>query len=331
MKLTIFEWQENKKKRFREITKKNCLPIKFEGTLTKMKFIFDLTLVVCLFDLTVVAARLRENLNVLVPTNDVNLHAKIKTYLSGDEQVDPEDFSDTEIETLSEMNDPDIVKLRQKSTKHAFEETPTSSEKSVREDSNHLKDPHVILPMQAYSDPSDAFRPPIIDVNDSLVELVGSQNTPTPSTHMPSPPSSGFPSFPMINSTTENWNNVTLPQPTINTTVISTTPKWETGNQTDPFYNTTIQGVTDPMIPDTPEVIPTTISPDLGESNSYECLLGRAGRYLPWLNDEGGLNVNYIISEFGYVNYLDLSRKFGNITEYVDFIGKFNFNGTLVS
>lgn len=67
-------------------------------------------LAVCLLDPTR-AERLRENSNVLVPSNDVNLHDKIKKLLNGDE-VDPEDFSENEIQSLSEMKIPKIEKLR---------------------------------------------------------------------------------------------------------------------------------------------------------------------------------------------------------------------------
>lgn len=53
-----------------------------------MKIIFIIVLVT----LTVNASRMRENLNVLVPNNDVNVHAKLKTLLA-DDDVDPSEFN----------------------------------------------------------------------------------------------------------------------------------------------------------------------------------------------------------------------------------------------
>lgn len=83
-------------------------------TAVEMNIIFVLALVVWLQKIDPsVSVRLRENSNTLVPSNDVNLHDKIKTLLNG-EEIDPEDFSDNEIESLSKAHNVEIEKLRHK-------------------------------------------------------------------------------------------------------------------------------------------------------------------------------------------------------------------------
>lgn len=76
----------------------------------------------------------RENSNVLVPNNDVNFQAKIKKLLSDDE-VDPEDFSDNEIESLKTVKNKKIEKLL---TRTLEKENKVNDEKNKNKQENEI-------------------------------------------------------------------------------------------------------------------------------------------------------------------------------------------------
>lgn len=84
-----------------------------------MNIFVVLTLILCLPLRQ--AVRLRENLNVLVPNNDVNFHAQIKKLLN-DDDVDPKDLNDNEIESLSALNSHKASKLLSKSSNKVFDD-----------------------------------------------------------------------------------------------------------------------------------------------------------------------------------------------------------------
>lgn len=320
-----------------------------------MNIIFILTLVFT-FDLSV-ASGLRENLNVLVPNNDVNLHAKIKTLLSGDE-VDPEDFSDSEKESLAQMKDPDIEKLRHKEMKAKLIEKEENNELEQEMSLSGLK-----KTISGLIDNSHLITPPNFSET-VLLKLVTSnytedlttpyQTTPQQTSSNPTSSNNTWTSTMASNTTTNrwttnsttpsyttsnytsttNWTDITIPGNTTltvstNTTQRTTEESTQNFTMSTGFFNeTTMFETTDNQ---TEATSPQTIStlPDDPNTPEYpifspvhasECLLGRAARYLSWLNGEGGLNVEYIIGEFGTVNHTDLSRRFYDMHDYEEFV-----------
>lgn len=326
----------------------------------KMNIIFILTLVVCLLDLSV-AARLRDNLNVLVPNNDVNLHAKIKTLLNGDE-VDPEDFSDNEIESLSEMKNPKIEKLHKKNIQNAnkiFDDV----NKNIEE---NLIDREDVVPSVEVAEISD-------DLNSTLPSTEMQPTSPGLTTHLPtttnmttsypttyqptelsttstlpgsssiSPNSTNTTSTSFIGTSTTNLptttntstlypatsnptypdNSTTLTASTFVTTDNNVT---ESTSDSSPYWESTTsfsEVTTNSSMPSTEVSSNTTDSPSNSTEENLtslpiiddnfrtdECLLGKADRYLPWLNEMGGLNIEYITNKYGSsAEMADLSRK----------------------
>lgn len=125
-----------------------------------MNIILVLTLVVWLQKIDPsLASRLRENSNVLVPSNDASLHEKIKTLLNGDEEIDPEDFSDNEIESLSNF---EIEKLRLKKLDKVVTKVFDDKNKNIEENLLDREDEsfEVILPAPPKGDPRNAPVPP---------------------------------------------------------------------------------------------------------------------------------------------------------------------------
>lgn len=306
-----------------------------------MNIIFSLTLVVCLFDLSV-AARLRENLNVLVPNNDVNLHAKIKTLLSGDE-VDPEDFSDSEIESLSEMKDPDIQKLRHKEMRNEVLSVSKDTISGLQDNSNLAIPPEFNLSSSTlnrtedptpstpdYSSvptlPSTSYTTPPVKPSFDYTNMTTFPTTPSPTTpfytsRMYTPDMSTTNSTTLSATSTDTnvtfWSSENQTQTTNNWS-----RNWSSENQTQPTMTSSIYGstTTDNAISSS-----TAEYPDPSELQSDECLLGTADRYLPWLNKGGGLIISYINSQFGDVNYTDLSWNFNSMQDYEDYVQNSTF------
>lgn len=334
-----------------------------------MNIIFSLALVVCLFDLSV-ASRLRENFNVLVPNNDVNLHAKIKTLLS--DELDPEDFSDSEIERLNEIRDPDAVKLQQKSMKNdeldddennsnsldnqldhevmvpslkAAISDLVDSSKSNRISHSQQKDSHA-HPMQ--NNPRKP-RQDFMTTTPALPTHPSAHNTTREELTTPVNRTSESTSFTSTNASTTSWSTEltssnmtsTTDWSTGNVTITTTTTPWPNQNttttnvtSTHPPTSTRNYTETTPQFPPTqvPEVTSSTTElPFFSEILADECLLGTAEKYLPWLNKDGALEVSYIRSEFGYPNYTDLSRAFSSPSGYNDYVFSDTFRPILVS
>ena len=206
-----------------------------------MNIIVNLTLVVCLLDLSV-AARLRENLNVLVPSNEENLRAKIKTLLSGDE-FNP-DFSDSEIESLNGMKDPDIEKLRHKKMKNKINFDDKID--NFVDNQNDVEVPSVKEAISNFLDNSKLTTPP---------EFKGSPFTPTipnnlESNSTPTLPGYGVSTFelqrPTFPQTLLSYNyptNWTTPTPINTTSQLTPTdqPEGPTPVSTSSYYTNTTQ------------------------------------------------------------------------------------------
>lgn len=270
-----------------------------------MNIIFILTLVVCLLDLSV-AARLRENLNVLVPVNDVNLQEKIKTMLNGDD-VDPEDFSDNEIEVLSEMKNVKIEKLRNKSTQIS---------NKVFDDVNKNNDENKIDRDDQMSSVS------VGEVTEDLNITLSTDYTNSTS----SKPSKFTTESSTITSTSNKKNSTSVTDstsPWVKTTNDRTSSLGPDFEETTKENNSTVKPSTQfstatptsssTIRQDIP-ILPPLIDDDF---RTDECLLGKADRYLPWLKPKGGLNEEYINTNFGYsILTLDLSRKSNDSNEF---------------
>lgn len=235
-----------------------------------MNFVFVLTLVAyssTYCDLST-AVRLRESSNVLVPTNDVNLHEKIKKLLSGDE-VDREDFSDNEIERLSNLKISALEKLRvrsQKGSNKVFDDVNKNIEEnqidrdvsisseldSIDEDSISLEEP-TEKPMELPRNSS--FSPTM-----TPIELASSQKQKDPT--IPSILSTTFSSAiqTSLDYTTVQWST----QPDVNETTFGsstfsgstnsgstsgkedyTTPNNTTPSATTSSFGTTLDGTTE--------------------------------------------------------------------------------------
>lgn len=170
-----------------------------------MNIIFVLTLVVSLLKIDPsMATRLRENSNVLVPSNDESLHEKIKTLLNGDEEIDPEDFSDNEIESLSKANNAEIEKLRHKNLDKVVTKVFDDKNKNIEEN------------LLERNDESFEPIPPPPPLDDEPV------NARVPPERPPHPPTPGWP--PTHASQNEFTPSFSFP-PDFNSTFDST-PSW---------------------------------------------------------------------------------------------------------
>lgn len=299
-----------------------------------MNIIFVLPLVLCLFDLSVIA-RLRENLNVLVPNNDVNLHAKIKTLLNGDE-VDPEDFSDNEIESLNALKTQKIEILRSKSiikTNKIFDDVNKNIESNQIDRDELSPNAELVRISDDLRSSQTKFSGAPTNPSNNNTEPVGSSLTPSPTLPMnstltstfatlsftgPTMPNSTHPSSPHFSTdqtpsgTTVNHTTpwpITDPSPTLpHTRNDSSTPSWD---------STPITPTLTWIRPTEPQENSTRPPIIVDNFNIDECLLGKAERYLPWLTETGGLNTAFILSQFEEnVRMVDASRIANNSAEF---------------
>lgn len=316
--------------------------------------IIVLTLVVCLLDPTA-AVRLRENLNVLVPSNDVNLHAKIKKLLNGVE-VDSKDLSDNEIENLSEMRNPKIEKLIHKG--RSVENKIFDDKNKNIEDNQIERDVVVLSPQEADSMDfsAESFQgnyerfstvnsaatnvtSSVMPTTLSLINISSTVNDTTPAststmsatwteanattttnfTYSPSTPFMTSPSTIDLNG----YFTPTIAPTTPNTTFAPITP---TITETTP--NTTISvppsfpstETTSPTVPTDP---PPNLSTEIGDliyddTQADECLFGKSDRDLKWVGVDGRFIENQIHLELGFVRKADLSRFFNSTKVYAN-------------
>lgn len=294
-----------------------------------MNIFFALTLVVCLP--LHQAVRLRENLNVLVPNNDVNLHAEIKKLLNGDE-VDPKDLSDNEIESLNEIRSHKVNKLFNKSSKKNFSDNDENDDVAENQEERDLSRLNAASLNQNQTTSTIAATTPFNYSTSTTTsyeyETTSTYNwnstkvTPT----YPSTWSNENVTTPQL--TTPNLNNLTSPStPTMPvngtemtenvTTSLSfatTVPNYN--SSTSHFLNIT-SSVTEQATEMTTSTTSETIYDDLQPD---ECLLGKAERRLEWVDSQGKLFINFIISKHGYVNFKDLSRLFNGSSQAEDFV-----------
>lgn len=321
-----------------------------------MNIIFKLILL-CLFDPSG-AERLRENSNVLVPNNDVNLHAKLKTMLIGID-VDPEDFSKNEIASLSELSNSNIEKLRHKRVDSIRDSNVVFEYKNKNIEENQI-DYETEVPEEvssfALSDnesldkASDSHGTSSSNLTTSEITTVKASYTTTvktshntTTTAWPYNTTTTYKPFNFTSSSRSSapWStsspngavtstpfNNTIPTPAETSTITykttsvtnpvtpSNAPKNATSfsaNETTIWDKTTtplkvVSPTTPTLITEAP--VSTTSEPIYDDLKSDECLLGKPERNLKWVNNEGSLNLENIIVEFGHVKHIDLSMKF---------------------
>ena len=265
-----------------------------------MSIIFKLTLVVCLFDPSL-AMRLRENSNVLVPNNDVNIHAKVKTLLS-DDKSDSKDLSENEIEMLSEVKNPKNEKLRHKiieSANKVFDD----KNKNVEENQIDRDQTEVI---ESYMNVSDSSTQPLLSPTVNVTSsTAGSTALPVNATTSVGIP---FTTEPLTWTSTTPDSNLTSPVRSETPTAFETTLIFKDNTTTSSFVKPTIP-VSTTELPPTLSTM-TTDEPTYDDLKHDECLLGKPERNLKWVTADGCLNDNNIKLEFGFVKISDLSRKF---------------------
>lgn len=300
-----------------------------------MMNIIALTIVVlCLFG-QAFAVHTRENSNVLVPNNDVNFQAKIKKLLS-DEEVDREDFSDNEIESLNSIKNVKIEKMIAKNLEKGnkiFDENSQKSEENQIDRSESKNDKHrpdqlknSVTPPQGYETSThdlnySSLSEPIVNftptINGNTTESLITTNfwtTPNssfiPTTHSfytsNSPTRNS--SFTSELSTTPITRSPTAPntssESSTNSTEFPSTPESETVTSTVTIFpppSTTYQPIYDDLQPD-------------------ECILGNAERHLLWVDVDGNLSLSYINENYGFVRVSDLTKVFKSMSDYDDFV-----------
>lgn len=314
----------------------------------KMNIIFKLTLVVCLLDLTV-AVRLRENLNVLVPNNDVNFNEKIKTLLSSGDEIDNDDFSDNEIENLREIENSKVDKLRKQNQQISnrvyddknrnIEENQIERESLIDMEANFTTPFTPSLPNNETTfttslpiNETISFppSPPINGTTPTYLNYTTLPESSEPSFNLTAPVNATTPTFntteslsnetyhPSTIPVTSNYSATTLTESTqpSNITSWTTDPYNSTINETTEFNSTEINTTEIPMtVPTSPTS--TTEEPIFDDLQSDECLLGKAERHMKWVGIDGRLAFDVIETSKG----LDLSNFFEGYQDYMNFEG----------
>ena len=291
--------------------------------------IIALTFVVlCLFD-QAVSVHTRENSNVLVPNNDVNFQAKIKNLLS-DEEVDREDFSDNEIESLNSIKNLKIEKIFSKNLEKGgkiLDENYQRSEENrigqseTKDDQGRLGqlknlDNRSVTPPQSYEtsthDLNHESSSETLMLTTSIIN--GSTSESWITTSFWTTPNSSF-----IPKTPEKTTlNSTRSQSTINTTN-SPSPSSSPGLTTTSVVFSTNATRSIPDLPSTVTIFTptsTTYQPIYDDLQPDECILGNAERHLLWVDVDGNLSLSYINENYGFVRVSDLSRVFKSMSDY---------------
>lgn len=261
-----------------------------------------LTLVVCSSKLVTFAMRSRDNFNVLVPNNDVNFHAKIKTLLNSDDAADPEDFTDNDIANLSQLRNSKIEKVLHKNTE---ELNKVHDDKNKNIEENEIdKDPQIL---NEY------------DIT-ATIGIVGTAKTPVNNVTQTLP-----------SRTTSLYNgaalNVSYPDTTTPHPRFTNPFQWTTSNfvrQENEASPTSVTNETTSVRtngPITSVILPQTTPDEIyfEDLKPDECILGNADRYLKWVDNEGRLVENYIRDYDAVVKFNDHSYKFKNTTKYLEY------------
>lgn len=315
-------------------------------------WIFTLV-VLCLFDLTV-AMRSRENPNVLVREN---LQEKIKSLLNGD-GVELEDFDDNDIESLREMENLKIEKLKkmrndgkvfddknrnielnqiehelplldlignENDTETKWPSTfPTNNNETTNTSFNETEWPST-LPTNYNDTTSPRFNETDLTTS-SPFHFVTESNATTPinsnhTTPVDSP--TVFATTPSNATTIESFPETTPSNNASTNATTVTEPSWvstDVGNTTLSSSSTAFENSTHPTDPAETSSSTTTEETIFDDLQSDECLLGKAERHLKWVDVEGKINFE-LLQNSGFENAVaaDLSKKFIGYQEYEAF------------
>jgi hypothetical protein len=307
-----------------------------------MKIVFSTFGVACLL-VAVTAVHTRENSNVLVPNKDVNFQAKIKKFLN-DEEVDREDFSENEIESLKMMKSRKVDKLLTKALEKenvVFDDVNRNIEENkidrVEKEVTRERDLDDVRTSttEGYltTEPSYLTTESMYSTTNFSTPSIPMAITPT----MPVTPSNST----VNDTTTETWTVPTVIPTTPNNTFGSTTPgtpeattpnitTWETttgeGWSSSPSPPTIQTNPTNPTTPNPPTAITTTFEPPSSTSDpiyddlqTNECLLGSTERNLKWADSKGNLSLDFITKNFGSVRIANLAEFF-LVNDYEDFV-----------
>lgn len=270
-----------------------------------------------LSSLTVGAVRLRENSNVLVPNNDVNVKAKIKQALNGD--VDVYELKSVGINKIIEsVKNPKSEKL-----------IVDQLEKSARNGNDNQQPVMAASAMNFTTENSTLSHttPTTVGFNENNVTTTPENFTTTPQWIMTTQPTK-------IESTTMSFN-FTSNLPTTWTTPridINATTKSNETSSTLTYYESTISNETTTDITSTaPESTSTTHIPQTNSILTNECVLSDQSDIKPkWIDTDGKLNEDAIKAEDGSVEILDFSRNFQTQLDYDKFIRTFVQINTLM-
>ncbi|KAG5677494.1 hypothetical protein PVAND_007251 [Polypedilum vanderplanki] len=292
-----------------------------------MKIIF---FIIVLVTTTIYAFRLRENLNVLVPNNDVNVRANIKKLLSDDDS-DPKEVKEfLEIDRLLKpMYENNEEKLIPSSPQTLFLANLVESE-GIK-DQNNITDPFLFDTTTTKNHYHKKKRTTVTRTTQGFKEIFEPEGGYAETTFdyeenwinfTEVTTSSYFVELTNLTTTImNNYNDSSLPWTTdsynFNTTLfnnISTTTQF-TNNFTTSDYNiSTNFSTTEPynnfpnasttstsFIFTTPTVFTSTVS-EPNPTVNEECLLGSVSKTLKWVNENGALQLDFINSNYEMSN-----------------------------
>jgi hypothetical protein len=284
------------------------------------------------------AMRMRENSNVLVPSNNVNMQVKIKKLLV-DDDFDISELSDNEIAKIDKLDSSKLDKILHKNVPPIHSIDRHSNENHI-EDSLRPSNGNEVSNGSTFLEGSttEAIKKlKMANTNASTEEPPFTENNTIPITFPTYPPfnNTSFAqtttsnvnnsstmagitttnSFPFVYTTTTNYTNTsTTPTPftppnTQSTTQFTTTTKiFATEipyNESSTFY---------PDTTTTTKISSTSTERPLESELSIkeECLPGRVQDYLKWVDDKGRLQEQYIRTNFEMQDYNMLDLSHGN-------------------
>lgn len=283
----------------KKIKKLFCVTNQFVGDV-KMNIVFVLTLVACLHDLSI-ATHLRENSNVLVPDNDVNLHDKIKNLL----KIDSEDFNEHEVSYLKQLKISENEKLHKENEESV---NFVNDAKNKNNEDNQI-DRDVSIFEKIGSDDSDLF---------GFNFTISENETATKVSEITSDDLSTY--LNAFNSTSTSDSSPLEDS----TTKLATTPEESTIGPKSSEPSSTASSSTLPTeykSPTTPSTLQSTTNEPLNydDIQSDECLSGKSDGIRIWIDDAGFLNETVIKGNFGTVKIRDLTE---TIEDYGEFLKK---------
>jgi hypothetical protein len=299
------------------------------------------------------ASHIYESLNVLVPSNDVNVHAKIKKLLI-DDDANPKDFSDNELMKLNNLKIPEIdkqlfykinSKINNDDNKHQVSDRRNIADNvqfsefsnDIVENNDDIENLEIIARVARDGNSIIANEVNLSELENSTVEYYSTVNSTTTS---PSLLTSSvgylqrtFTHAVTTNSPTTYGNNTTIDFYTITTPFPfnqSTTLHSESNSTTANLTSSTVFA-TEFTIPITTPTIPTSTA-EPSPSTKEECLLGQISDVLMWVMVNGTLDKKHIrennlMKDFTFADYSQKSLGDFNAEETSsDFLINFRVN-----